>query len=193
MWATQHLDERWTLEARLEREGDSLTIAEIRVVPRRRGHVPGAPTHERPGERVPRGGVPANVLREIRTSEIYAELRRRIDGLVDWRDPDQADFVRSVWLADARAEPRHPGRRGRDDRYYAGIAAAYVSLVEDDHSPHPVKDLAEMIGKEVTPNAAAQLVHEARSRGLLTASPPGRAGGHLTARARAILGTEGKG
>src|SRR6266487_1300579 len=92
LWATQHLDDRWTLEARLVRQRDTLSIAEVRVIPRSKPvHISGQPwwekqdLHGRPTERVPEGGVPATLLRRIALGPIYDEVRRMLDVLADWR------------------------------------------------------------------------------------------------------------
>jgi hypothetical protein len=190
LWALQHLSQAWTLEARLERQLDTLVVAEVRVVPRSRGHVPGAPWWETPRKITP-GGVPATVLRTIALGEVYDEVRRILDDLATWRDDKQAEDARAVWLAGLREAPRRPGRRGRDDSYYARVAALYVDLLATG-SRRPVVELAGQLGGGHRRGAAVQLVHEARRRGLLTKSQSGTAGGELTAKARKLLG-EGEG
>ncbi len=186
LWAMQHLDERWTLEARLLRQRDTLVIGEVRVVPRsKRVHIPGSPPENWTAD-LPEEGVPATILRKIALGEVHEEIRRRLKQLADWRDPDQQDFVQAVWLAGTTSAPRRPGRRGRDDLYYARIAALYVELIERG-SRRPTADLADQLPK-LTRDAVVQLVHEARNRLLLTKPPAGRSGGELTQKAKRLLG-----
>jgi DNA-binding IscR family transcriptional regulator len=57
---------------------------------------------------------------------------------------------------------------------------------------HPVDDLASR--HNLSASQIRNLMHACRRRGMLTASPPGRAGGELTPRAIALLkeDTDGK-
>lgn len=75
-----------------------------------------------------------------------------------------------------------PGRRGRDDRAYAAVAALYVE------SGHDVHKVAAQLGYSVS--TVKGVLYEARQprRGpLLTQAPRGKAGGELTDKAREIL------
>jgi hypothetical protein len=81
-------------------------------------------------------------------------------------------------------EVRHPGRRGRDDSFYAQVAARYVHhLTSTDQAPTAA--LADEM--TVSVSSVRGLLYEARRRGLLTDAPPGRAGGQLTDKARGLL------
>jgi hypothetical protein len=186
LWAVQHLDKRWTLEAHLVRQADALIIGEIRVVPRSKGlHIPGAAP-----KAAPPAGVPATLVRGIVLGEILREVRRQFNHLATWRDAEQVEAARAIWLAGAEAVPGHPGRPRRDERSFANIAAVYVDLVEGGNL-QPIAELADKLGVEK--GTASQLVHECRSRKLLSAAPhepgvqPGRAGGELTAKAKRLL------
>jgi hypothetical protein len=75
-----------------------------------------------------------------------------------------------------------PGRRGRPDRFYAEVAAEYVDALAGGR---PIKDVSRE--RFLSASQVRDLVSEARRRGLLTKPPKGRAGGHLTAKARAEL------
>lgn len=79
-----------------------------------------------------------------------------------------------------------PGpRRRRSDLDHAVFAAKYADLVARDH-PAPIKALAEELGK--TTAVVRNLRDRACNDGLLTKPPaPGRAGGELTEKARALL------
>lgn len=93
-----------------------------------------------------------------------------------------------------RRKVRRPGRSGRPEVFYAEWAQRYVDALSQ--APRtPIQwliDAEEVAGRERA--TAAQLrayVNRARERGLLTASPPGKAGGELTSKARRLL-REGK-
>lgn len=186
LWATQDLGDGWTVDALLVRQGDTLVIGEIRISLTQRFHMAGQ-AHDPDDQlrKLPPGGIPATVLRRIRLTDIFDEVRRQFETIADvpeeWRE-----LHRAVWLDRAlKTVPRYPGRRGRDDAFYASVAAAYVTEL-DRGSRRPVADVAERLGWP--PGTVTQIIHEARRRrGLLTASPEGRAGGQLTAKARKLL------
>lgn len=130
-------------------------------------------------------GLTTRDLRAIRLGELYA----RVCGILergeksDWSglgsqfDPPMPP---DDWATELRRTPR-PGRRGRDDRWYADLAKAYV----DSGSRTPVKDLSE--GLNLSASQVRNLLHEARRRGLLTRSAKGKAGGVLTDSAKELL------
>ena len=102
---------------------------------------------------------------------MLTELRdRRFDR--HWDTSADAEFERN---------PR-PGRRGRDDAFYAEWAARYVSLL---NHPRPVAELARQ--HNYSESQIRNFLHEARKRELLTAAPTGRAGGSLTDKAKELL------
>jgi hypothetical protein len=123
--------------------------------------------------RVPVGAIQDAARRAFRR---YAELDDRVmRGLAS---PAVAELSRRI------AGSARPGRRGRPDREYAELAAAYVHVLET--SPHPVQALAEKLA--FSPSTVANMLSEARRRGLLTRpSTPGQPGGELTPRARDVL------
>jgi hypothetical protein len=77
---------------------------------------------------------------------------------------------------------RRPGRAGRPDEFYLAWAVAYIQRMAAG-SRRPVLDLAESPPAAITgyvsdgdftsPATVRDIIHEARSRGLLTKSPPG--------------------
>ncbi len=93
------------------------------------------------------------------------------------------------------ASSRRPGSSGRDDRFYALVAAAYVAAIERG-SRKPVVAAADTLSKAwegtYEPTYVRDLLHVARGRELLTRPPKGRAGGQLTEKARALLRREDK-
>lgn len=125
-----------------------------------------------PANGMPAAGITTRMLRQIRTGDLYAALRAasRQAGAYVGVTPDVSVGTRV-------------GRRGRGDRYYAVWAAEYVEALT--RSVRPVDDLAQR--HNLSASQIRNLMHSCRRRGLLTASPPGRAGGELTSRARDLL------
>lgn len=148
------------------------------------------------GQRVPLGGLNANVLRRIRLGAVdealreWREDRRSPKGwdMPGWPSAALKELEEETELLFAALDPwlttpRRPGRQGRSDEDYARLAAAYVDLI-DRGSRSPIRDLAEELrargGDWLADESVRQLIHAARARGLLSASPPGKAGGALT-------------
>jgi hypothetical protein len=77
-----------------------------------------------------------------------------------------------------------PGRRGHDDAYYLPIAARYVELIEQGVRK-PVDQIADERGDR--PTQVRDLVHQCRTRGLLTRGTRGRPSGTLTEKALRLL------
>ena len=95
-----------------------------------------------------------------------------------------------VDLGEFKRDPR-PGKRGRPDVFYAGIAKEYVDLLGE--STAPTRDLAQRLGYSSS-SVARDLLHQARARGLLTGTSKGLAGGQLTDKAKDLLKVQhGKG
>lgn len=111
-------------------------------------------------------------VREVDAATLDPELRENLaTGLSQLR----------AWSASAS----RPGRAGRSDQYYAGLASAYVNLVEAG-SDRPNACLASEYSLNVQ-TVTSQLA-EARRRGLLSKPPtPGCAGGDLTDKGKAAL------
>ena len=125
---------------------------------------------------LPGPGITTRMLRELRTGELLAALRaaqRQVSALAPEVPPNLAVSSRA-------------GRRGPPDRYYAEWAAAYTEALA--RSAHPVDDPAAQY--HLSPSQVRNIIHACRKRGMLTVSPPGRAGGGLTLRARLLLETK---
>jgi len=85
------------------------------------------------------------------------------------------------WAEQVKSAKR-PGRRGRPPMFWAQVAADYCSRLGSG------REVADMAEERVMSKArVSNLVYEARLRGMLTAAPPGRAGGDLTPAAIALL------
>jgi len=86
-------------------------------------------------------------------------------------------------------EPGKPKRQRRDDLYFARLAARYAELVELGMR-RPIPLLAAETG--LAPSTLTAAIRDARRTGFLTATPRGRAGGRLTAKARRLLDDDTK-
>ena len=168
-------------------------LAEVRVFPAE--SVPRDPGRWSE-QAVPEGGVPARVLRELRTS-VADEVRRHVlQQLAGKRGAawilDSFGLQRMGFTEAILDAPHRPGRRGRDEAFYASIAVRYAVLVATG-TRTPIQDLAKELvgqGEWFSPESVRQLVTKARARGLLTEAPPGRAGGVATERAWELVKTE---
>lgn len=124
------------------------------------------------GPVTPDAGITTRMLREIHTGSLIAALRAATHQARHYAGsaPDLSVSTRV-------------GRRGREDHYYAGWAAEYASALT--RSGHPVAELAAR--HHLSASQVRNLMHACRRRGMLTAAPPGRAGGELTPVAVALL------
>jgi hypothetical protein len=201
------LDEQWDSYVRFVPQEGHPVVAELRVFPRT--GTPGVLSHHDPldGQWVevtrgltpevptPEGGLTSRALRGIhlgRALELtYSQIMDAFER--ERRYPGSRALVSEVYTEEAVSVPRQPGRKGRDDRFYAAVAAAYTAALEDG-SRQPVVAAAKTLSSawEGTYNATyvRDLLHVARQRGLLTRPPKGRAGGHLTDKGRALLHRE---
>jgi transposase-like protein len=127
--------------------------------------------------------VTARVLRDLPIGALVRGLR---DGIYKTMEKNSLPGEFEHFLAGG-FEGR-PGRRGRPDAYYAGIAQHYVRRLQAG-SRTPVRDIAEKFDYSVS--MVNNWVAEARKRKLLTQAPPGRAGGELTAKATELLAGTG--
>lgn len=121
----------------------------------------------------------ARLLRRVPFGELVADAREMLIRRAQ-KMPDLPQLQRVHDLAAALAE--RPGRRGRQDIEYARIAREYVARLDE---PAPVRALSEALF--LSEQRTRNVLMEARQRGLLTTPPKGRAGGKLTAKAKAIL------
>lgn len=77
-----------------------------------------------------------------------------------------------------------PGRRGRDDLFYATLAAEYDALCRGG-SRTPTKDLAAR--HHLSTSQIGNLVHAARRKGFLSSGEKGQPGGVLTGKAERVI------
>jgi len=197
IWIEVPLASPWIAAYRMVAKGGSPVVAEVRLFPDEPRREAGR-WSTRPA-RVPPGGLPGRVLGALRLRDPIELVPRIID---QW-DRQTRGYIRAEVLKrfgltrTERVVTRRPGRRGRGDLHYATWAAAYVARLEAG-SRTPIKDLSHVPpitiegyvskARYVSPETVGDIIGEARHRGLLTSSPPGRPGGELTSKARRLLG-----
>jgi hypothetical protein len=127
---------------------------------------------------VPVGGITTAVLRKISTSALYEQLGADEGSAftlaLHGRGPDE-DFLAT----------RRPGRRGRDDEFYAMWAERYVAKCAGG-SRRPFPDLADEY-PGYTARSIRDIIQQAKARKLLAGGSQGRAGGKLTPRGQKLL------
>lgn len=130
------------------------------------------------------GGDPftTSMLRSVPLGETIAKARQLAANTYDVLNDEAAARLEELlwpWKVDARSTSVV-----RDDLAYSALAARYVQLVAGG-SRKPVEQLAKELG--VAPVTVSQHLREARQRGVLTATEPGRSGGELTDHAMHVL------
>jgi hypothetical protein len=153
----------WRITATFARQGDQLVVSSCTITPA--------------GD-VPAGGLTARQLRRATLGDLTRRVSMGLMGnLLAAMAPDT-----TLPADDDQAHPR-PGRAGRDDHFYAVWAARYAERAA--YTPRPVADLAEQHDRPAA--RVREYIAEARRRGLLTGTTPGRSGGQLTDIGRALL------
>ncbi len=155
---------------------------------------PGEPTDQSDPSWGPVTTIGATTLRSIPFGEIERLVRARIGkdfggvAAIEGSALSAADLKRLEGLASSVGDARRGAlKSGMDDAFYARIAQVYVAAAK---SKSPVKAVADQV--HYPRNTVANMLSEARRRGLLTPTSPGRSGGVLTAKAKQILGITNK-
>lgn len=125
---------------------------------------------------LPPPALTAVMVRSASVSRLYELVR----GYVSISR--QLEIPLDIDLQEFARNPR-PGRKGRPDVFYALLAAQYVELLKTTSTP--TKDLSEL--RNYSASSTRDFLNQARTRGLLTRSAKGRAGGELTEKARELL------
>lgn len=202
-WYVYPLTDQWTAAFRLVPQDGRPVIGELRIYPTEQGAKPGewSGSTGQTSPEVPRGGLTARAIRQVRTDEALREVHSHMDAWITRHG------IKAVLAAGAlfdRFGFTEQGiedidqARGRPRKYqdadYALIAKLYVEASMEE--PRKVLQalipkLAEhKLGNDI--HAARSLVQGARRHGMLTSTRRGVAGGQITARARAFLEEGGK-
>lgn len=179
-WVERPMGE-WIAAFRLVPKDGRPVVAEVRVFPNEdRKRALGEWSHDE--ENVPLGGLTTTALRGV---HVQPGLEAFPDVMHSWQRDHGLGTVNALLRERGYVapKPKHPGRKGRTDTYYAEWARRYVR--ECARSRTPIKNLA--VRHHLAPQSVTDLISEARRRVLLTAAPPGRAGGTLTEKAQELL------
>ena len=175
----------WMAAYRLLPKAGGPVIAEVRVFPAEPGERDAGRWSGDAG-RVPEGGLPLTTLRQLRFTEVRAVFS---DAIRSFEKEHGRSAVTRVLkrhgLEPKRMTKTRPGRRGHDPAFYAEMAASYVKALRSG-SRTPVRDLAREL--KYSEPQMRDLIHAARTHGMLTSAPPGRPGGELTPTAIELLG-----
>ena len=204
-WVTTHLDDHWTAALRLAPQNGQAVVAEVRVYPTEPDQWLGEWSGVLRGTdaEVPRGGLRARLLHEIRLGDLHVQgtetmvwLEREVERqrIALQRsgeevsppvfDPD--GVLGSVGFRRPRGKRRRgPGRPGRAPLECARIAKLYAAACARG-SRRPVVDVAEKLKRDTV--QVRDILHRARTLGLLTRPvKDGEGGGTLTDKARALI------
>lgn len=191
LWVEQDLTSEWRVALRLVSEHGRPVVGEARVFPiESRTQGPGRWSAEEKGSKAaaPAGGLPTEILRRVKLGIAHetfpAVMRYQARHLKD--DPFDIMGLDSIGISRAAVDsPKRPGRRGQSDLFYAELARDYVALVENGERA-PVQELAAR--RHYSPGTVSLQIYDARhARGVLSESPRGKAGGHLTMYGRRLL------
>ncbi len=192
-WVEEPLPGGWIAAFRILPDPDgSPTVAELRVFPdhARRSAGRWAPEHPMVNarEHVPRGGLTSRLLREIKVPGAVLFTQRLMDEYAKGWAALGADAVSELFEPHGLTDegPKR-GRPPLSDLELARAARIYERAVKDGQ---PIDRVREELG--VSEDTARKRVGMARKRGLLTEAPPGRPGGRLTPKAKALLDRKGK-
>lgn len=137
----------------------------------------------------PPGGLSARLLRDKVHFKPALDTFTDIAGYAKkGKYLDRSAFTPAQAKALQEEAKRRPGRVGRDERFWAEIADAYVAALA---FPNPIKHLHEQM-PDLKPSQIRDLIHRARYKAFLTDSTRGKAGGELTDKSKKLLGRKGR-
>ena len=207
IWAEGKLDDDWAVAYRVGLDDhDQPVIAEIRLFPCetwRPNHYEGRWSAEVLGSRAgaPSGGIKQKQIRAIPTRHHASVLQRAMSyfqkGHLSLLGRATLGRNESPFQSDAGPtrgsihQPKKSGKRGRPplpDAEYVEAAASYANAIARS-SRSPAKDVARELRQDEDRTRA--MLRRARARGLLSpALSPGKHGGALTERGKAVLRRE---
>jgi hypothetical protein len=181
---------QWIVAYRVVEDHGRVALGELRVFPGEPGRPgPGQWSGELlgPRARVPKGGITAGLLRQVRVraysvkmSDIVKRLRTEAPGLaplVGWGVSERTAH-------EERGLGQRRGPKGRPPLFYAQVARDYVKAVERG-SLRPVAHVA--LRRGVSNSKGRDMIRRARELGLLSLEGPGRRGGVLLEPATELL------
>jgi hypothetical protein len=205
LWVESSLGDGWIAAFRLLPQAGQMVVGEVRIFPNE-GHRKPRPgeSRRRTGQwsaawlgldaEAPLGGLTARTVRRVSFQEARSAFTEALAQLVEKHGsetplPPLDPFLEGIRMDDLAEQARtRPGQGGRDDRFYAAIAANYVARARSG-GKQPVRELAAELRRPAS--HVRQLLATARERGLLSRGVQGRAGGELTEAGRAALAPTG--
>jgi hypothetical protein len=175
-WVESDVGDGWRAAFRMLIQDGLPVVGEVRVYPAEDDALPGRWS----ATTAPTGGVTTRLLRRVHIDaarERFDEMRS--SGFLLGPHPAAPDLDRIRYHA-----THNPGRGGHPDGFYAAAAAAYVTHLHTG-ATKPTEALAAEL--DLPPWRVRDLVRAARTRGLFTQPPRGRAGGELTPAGHAAL------
>jgi hypothetical protein len=184
-FVVEDVQDGWHLQAWIEVREGAPRITELRLRSSEgttlySNHGPTGPESDykhKSGRRVPQGGITTAVLRSLSLTALHDAIGKvnasasflTMHGI----DPDKAFHAQ-----------RRPGRRGREDSFYALWAKRYLDRCATTRRPYA--ELAKE-HKGYAERSIRDIVQTAKRRGLLVGGSQGRAGGRLSAKAERLL------
>lgn len=181
------LDETWVLEGTLLLVDGALTVTEMTVRPKEVLEFTDEGVCERPRrpEEVPAGGVTGALLRKIPMGHLLTRVRKTL-LLLPEGPPDEPERIAQgrrhlrelaatlEATARDRAVKRRRGPQRYGDDHYRAVALAYIDIVNEAGT---AKGVLKKVGQRLhcSPSTAGDWVVEARRRGFLAPTTPGRA------------------
>lgn len=181
-WLEQPVGQRWMVAFRVADQGGQPIISEVRVFPYERNarRPPGLWSGTYGGAaHVPRGGITARLLRDIRMKLFQTALQAIV---AQWSRELAA--IEVPWVRPSSDAVSNRGRKGRPEIELARMAEVYQQAYGSGR--YPIRVIARKF--RISPTQARDAILRARRVGLLSpAKKQGSVGGLLTTRARAVL------
>ncbi len=180
-WVEQELPGGWIAFLRVINQSGQPVVAEVRVVPKTPKARPGE--WSKSPDDVPRGGLTQRgQLRRVHLEEAMKIAVR------DVRRGQEIGYLHGWFHGRENWEMRaQGGGRRLPDEELARLAQGYLALV-GARNPRPVVETALRSG--LTVGVVRERLRRAKDRGLFEPLAPGRAGGELTAKGKALLPEE---
>lgn len=125
----------------------------------------------------PTGAITTRWLRKLGNSAALSRVDEVLEGAL------VGEYLGEEW----RRRVHRPGRSGRPDAYYAEWALRYVAALGSESAVRTLVEEEIAAGRHTTEAAVRAYINKARTRGLLTQAPSGRAGGELTKLGKRVL------
>jgi hypothetical protein len=207
VWSTGTIDD-WTLALRFVGRDGVPILSELRVFPTEPDGVStGTPTEWTGNpDAVPGNGLRAAFVKNLALGRIEGQVRQALadhhhpvwpgdresydneppDHYMEWLEVTSRSGVEPK----RTASPQQPGRPALSDEHLAAVALHYTDALAEGTPATAYVEEQMQEGNESLP--VASWVDKARKRGFLTPSPkPGRPGGKLTEKAKAVNADHG--